>query len=54
MDEEPDRYKYRQAGIKKRFGDFAKVELYYCCRVELVLCNVLIRELLVTSELSGR
>ena len=54
MTEELDRYKYRKVGIKKRFTDFVKVEIYYCCRVELVLCNVLIRELLVTSELSGK
>jgi hypothetical protein len=36
---------------KKKFGDFLKVDLYYCCKVELSLCNVLIRELFfVTSE----
>jgi hypothetical protein len=52
--EEPARYKYRQEGIKKRFGCCAKFEIYYDCRVKLVLCNVLIREILVTSELSGR
>jgi hypothetical protein len=54
MNKEPDRYKYRQAGIKNRFGYFAKVEIYYYCRFELILCNFLIRELLVKSDLSGR